>query len=169
MRLCSLIAAIAPVFPGSFYGFAQTVGLHSRARITNSTGVSSLNPPSTGSGKSYASACNAAKQSWVKERGSSSLSIGTLLRSYPYAYLSIPPLTFETFTFLVNSTAYTLCDGYPRLDGRTCILFHTLHNPPTLASALRDSNQRYYLVILAYPLNHCLQIRRQHTPRLQLK
>ncbi|KAK3113482.1 hypothetical protein LTR53_009195 [Teratosphaeriaceae sp. CCFEE 6253] len=80
-------------------------------------------------------ACNAARWSWLPSSETATtvpsvLSLATFTTSHAAVSTEINRYT-TTQTFLTNSTAYTLCDGYPRLDGSTttsiCLkmTFHT--------------------------------------------
>ena len=99
--------------------FART-GLGGTTRYTNTTSAHPFDIPSTGTGAAYASACNAAKVSWVTLGGSSFISSRVFETSFQTTSLHYGDYSFAVFTSLTNSTPYTLCDGYPRLDGRTC-------------------------------------------------
>ncbi|KAK4610693.1 hypothetical protein CLAFUW4_14060 [Fulvia fulva] len=74
--------------------------------------------PLIGNGSVYASKCNAAKQSWVKASGSSFVSETTFNSTYEIRASST---VYTTLTYLSNNataaTPYTLCDGYPRING----------------------------------------------------
>lgn len=74
--------------------------------------------PITGNGSSYASRCNAAKQSWVKATGSSFVSMKTFNSTFEVDARST---VYTTLTYLSDNvssaTPYTLCDGYPRING----------------------------------------------------
>lgn len=77
--------------------------------------------PSVGTGLVYASSCNAAKQSWIAAAGVSVVSTTvyqTSTSSLSYSY----PATTTTITDLApGATPYTLCDGFPRIDGNITI------------------------------------------------
>ncbi|KAI7175607.1 hypothetical protein KC316_g8090 [Hortaea werneckii] len=74
--------------------------------------------PTAGTGIEYASACNAASRSWINDRGEareSGVPYTSTWINYDY---SVTILT-NILTFAINTVPYTLCDGYPRIDGHT--------------------------------------------------
>ena len=79
-------------------------------------------PPATGTGLEYASACNSAKHTWMSLRGSTFASSKTYTTSTSTVSIEYNTAT-ATFTYYAgngtNGTTYTLCDGYPRIDGHT--------------------------------------------------
>ncbi|KAK4549695.1 hypothetical protein LTR36_004996 [Oleoguttula mirabilis] len=86
--------------------------------ITLNAGNASL--LATGTGLVYASACDAEKQRWVSEGGSTFAYSTTFETTTSSITISYPTYT-ETSTILnsANATPYTLCDGFPRIDGHT--------------------------------------------------
>ncbi|KAK4894310.1 hypothetical protein LTR27_007443 [Elasticomyces elasticus] len=86
--------------------------------------IATENTTSYGNGDDlgYASACDALEQSWHSVAATATqiiaLSTATITTMTPSIDEEYGMYT-RTQTFLSNSTAYTLCDGYPRLDGYT--------------------------------------------------
>ncbi|KAK3068830.1 hypothetical protein LTR53_013293 [Teratosphaeriaceae sp. CCFEE 6253] len=90
-------------------------------RYSNYTSIAIYSSEETG--LASALACNAAKRSWLSSRETATtvpsvLSLTTFTTSHAAVSMEINRYT-TTRTFLTNSTAYTLCDGYTRLDGST--------------------------------------------------
>ncbi|TKA64890.1 hypothetical protein B0A55_10928 [Friedmanniomyces simplex] len=76
----------------------------------------------SGTGLSYAYACNYAKWRWLTNVDNETRMSVTSTETLPFTSTSAN-LKYSTVsatqTFLANTTAYTLCDGFPRLDGFT--------------------------------------------------
>ncbi|KAK5107663.1 hypothetical protein LTR62_000944 [Meristemomyces frigidus] len=109
------LAPFAAVVSASALTFASS--------YANSTTTSSKNAslPVTGAGLSYALSCNAAKQSWISDSNNTvvkTIPTTTAISTETSLDVSILEIT-TTITHLRNSTQYTLCDGWPRLDGNT--------------------------------------------------
>ncbi|KAI7545416.1 hypothetical protein KC331_g6229 [Hortaea werneckii] len=74
--------------------------------------------PTAGTGIEYASACNAASRSWINDRGEARESGVPYTSTWINYRYSVTILT-NILTFANNTVPYTLCDGYPRIDGHT--------------------------------------------------
>ncbi|EME44568.1 hypothetical protein DOTSEDRAFT_24588 [Dothistroma septosporum NZE10] len=82
------------------------------------TGQQKYGVPLTGNGSAIASKCNAVKQSWVQASGSLFVSVSTFNSTRTFDARST---VYTTLTYLsgnaTSATPYTLCDGYPRING----------------------------------------------------
>ncbi|KAK0868183.1 hypothetical protein LTS02_003704 [Friedmanniomyces endolithicus] len=91
---------------------------------TDSGGIPTFAANGTGSanitGLAAASSCNAAKWDWVGNSGLAFVSNTTVATSRLTLITTIIRSDW-TVTSLTNSQVYTLCDGYPRLNGTTSI------------------------------------------------
>ncbi|KAK5691162.1 hypothetical protein LTR97_011814 [Elasticomyces elasticus] len=72
-------------------------------------------------GLEYASSCNAAKQQWVANTGMVFVSNSTFTTASQTVNNSWSMSDWTT-TSLSDSQIYTMCDGYPRLNGTTTVL-----------------------------------------------
>ncbi|KAF2173469.1 hypothetical protein M409DRAFT_15750 [Zasmidium cellare ATCC 36951] len=101
------------------------------------TTAAELSP--TGTGSAYASRCNAAKQDWQKSQGRTFVSETT----YNSTFTGLGQSTsITTKTFLSDDAApFTLCDGYPRINGSRTILTVTTTTPFT--STIETSSSVY--------------------------
>ncbi|KAK5712884.1 hypothetical protein LTR17_017853 [Elasticomyces elasticus] len=72
-------------------------------------------------GLAYASSCNAAKQEWVANTGMVFVSNSTFTTASQTVNVSWSMSDWTT-TSLSDSQVYTMCDGYPRLNGTTTLL-----------------------------------------------
>ncbi|KAK4580304.1 hypothetical protein LTR86_000507 [Recurvomyces mirabilis] len=91
------------------------------------TGITNSSIALTGSGLTYAQACNEAKQSWLDNVSSMTVIENTPTTTETTTSTSLALTDFAvttTLTYLSNSTAYTLCDSWPRLDGSTSVSTH---------------------------------------------
>jgi len=103
-----------------------TVDVTTYLTISTGTGplgtAARINPTSTANitGMASASSCNLAKQEWISNTGQVFVSNTTVTTSTLNISYTIIRSDW-TESFLSNSHAYTLCDGYPRLNGSTSI------------------------------------------------
>ena len=104
----------------SWASASQSTYPRCNSAYASSTGRSygNITLAATGTGLPYASACNAAKQTWAVAEGTCFASSSTFRTTTSHLSYSYPTYT-DTYTFLANSTPYTLCDGFTRLDGHT--------------------------------------------------
>jgi hypothetical protein len=105
----------APTFASPLYENSTTPG---------TTAPSNNTSQSAGSGLSFALACNAAKHSWEYAIATELVTITTRTETLQSVETEISTTTRDktyTITHLRNTTAYTLCDGYPRYDGNTTV------------------------------------------------
>ncbi|KAK3652595.1 hypothetical protein LTR56_001959 [Elasticomyces elasticus] len=72
-------------------------------------------------GLAYASSCNAAKQEWIANTGMVFVSNSTFTTASQTVNVSWSMSDWTT-TSLSDSQIYTMCDGYPRLNGTTTVL-----------------------------------------------
>jgi hypothetical protein len=79
--------------------------------------------PVTTTGLEYASACIQSKLDWANS-GSQYASDTVILTSSVWSNVR-DFATYDTITSLANSTVYSLCDGWPRLNGTTKVIKQT--------------------------------------------
>ncbi|KAI7506839.1 hypothetical protein KC347_g7337 [Hortaea werneckii] len=113
LSVCSFSAASKPNITVAHDDVTNVIG-HSDP--PSEKGTSEL--PTTGTGIEYASACNAASRSWINDRGEAKESGIPYTSTWTGHRNSVTILT-HTITFANNTVPYTLCDGYPRIDGHT--------------------------------------------------
>ncbi|KAI7355300.1 hypothetical protein KC320_g2858 [Hortaea werneckii] len=92
--------------------------------------------PATGTGMVYASSCNAAKQDWLSKSGSELVSTATRTTSSVDSSVESSTLTSTSTIYKNNATSatpYTLCDGWPRIDGHTELSTHVVETTHTLS------------------------------------
>ncbi|KAF7185917.1 hypothetical protein HII31_12790 [Pseudocercospora fuligena] len=88
--------------------------------------------PATGSGSAYASACNAAKQSWAAKGGMTFASTSVYNSTRTAVF---PQTSYTTITYLSDDgTPYTLCDGFPRINGSRTIT--SIEIPQTVTNTI---------------------------------
>ncbi|RMY57676.1 hypothetical protein D0863_12544 [Hortaea werneckii] len=87
-------------------------------------------------GMVYASSCNAAKQDWLSRSGSELVSTATRTTSSVDSSVESSTLTSTSTIYKNNATSatpYTLCDGWPRIDGHTELSTHVVETTHTLS------------------------------------
>ncbi|KAI7280380.1 hypothetical protein KC345_g4794 [Hortaea werneckii] len=84
----------------------------------------------------YASSCNAAKQDWLSKSGSELVSTATRTTSSVDSSVESSTLTSNSTIYRGNATSvtpYTLCDGWPRIDGHTKLSTNVVETTHTLS------------------------------------
>ena len=91
---------------------------------------------------SAARSCNAAKQRWVSNYGNLSFPSKTYVTA-----TEIPTVSYSTSwtisTFPANPTSYTLCDGYPRINGSTIVTSSIFSTQQAIISSFTTAAPNY--------------------------
>jgi hypothetical protein len=85
---------------------------------------SSLTATGQGTGLGYAISCIKSKLRRAKD-GGSRYGMETVIMTSDVWTNTRNHASYDTATYLENSTAYTLCNGWPRLDGTTSVIKRT--------------------------------------------
>ncbi|TKA26453.1 hypothetical protein B0A50_05289 [Salinomyces thailandicus] len=126
----------------------RTIYANSTVTASGGTDYANASVPATGTGSAYASACNSAKQSWLSESG-----FNTSYRTYTTTTSDIS-IEYQSHTSTATyydgnastATPYTLCDGWPRINGytetsiSTHVVTHTLSVNAFITSSIAYQN-----------------------------
>ncbi|KAM0715153.1 hypothetical protein Q7P37_009618 [Cladosporium fusiforme] len=139
---------IALLFVSSLVVLGHTLGVYPRA--SNTTSASGIKSTGEGVNLESASSCVDSKVSWAGDSGSTYVSDTVFITSEIWTSNSYSS-SYATVTSLVEPVTYTLCDGWPRINGTTEVITKSTRSPVVWTSSYITTSE----VSEPYPAPNC--------------